>query len=93
VKIKSIAKNQTELTFALYHGQMTVFFSYKTPVAYVYDRSYAKKTEKWYSTTTTRHINAFFDRHGFDGKAVDTIPQKQLDNIIENTQKVQLETI
>jgi hypothetical protein len=89
MKLKSIGKNQTELTFDLHHGQITVFFSYETPVAYkyqtsaIYDKSYAKKTEKQYSATTTRHINKFFDRYGFNGKTVETIPQQELDDIIK----------
>lgn len=93
MKLKSIAKNQIELSFDLYHGTMTVFFSYETPVAYVYDRAYAKKTEIKYSVTTTKHINKFFDRYGFNGKTVETIPQKQIDKIIENHQRLQLNTI
>lgn len=92
MKLKSIAKNQTELTFNLYHGQMIVFFSYETPVACVFDRSHAKKTENHYSSTTTKHINKFFERYGFNGKTVETIPQKQLNQIIEKHQRLQLQT-
>ena len=87
MNLKSIAKNQTELTFDLYHGTMIVFFSYDTPVAYVFDRSHAKKTELKYSSTTTRHINSFFNRYDFDGKTVETIPQNKLNNIIETNSK------
>ena len=61
MKLKSIAKNQTEVTFNLHHGSIIVFFSYETPVSYVFDNAYARKTEKRYSSTTTKHINAFID--------------------------------
>lgn len=83
MKIKSVAKNQTELTFNMHHGVMTVFFSYETPVAYVFDSSYAKKTSTRFSSTTERHINAFFGRYGFNSRTVETIPQKDIDSIIK----------
>jgi len=87
MKLKSIAANQTELSFELYHGKMIILFSYETPVAYVFDRAYAKKTEVGYSTTTTRHINAFLGRYGFDSKQTETIEQEKLNNLIEINSK------
>jgi hypothetical protein len=84
MRLRSIAKNQTELTFNMYHGQMTVFFSYETPVAYLFDGNYARKTEKRFSNTTTKHINAFFARYGFNGKTVETIPQENISELINN---------
>lgn len=58
MKVKSIGANQTELTLA--NGDQ-VFFSYETPVAAIVDgRSY--KTEKKFSSTTTRHLNKWLGR-------------------------------
>jgi len=46
--------NRTELQ---YENGTCVFFSYQTPVAgYTPSESYVK-TDKWYSSTTTRHVN------------------------------------
>ena len=50
--------NRTELQ---YENGTCVFFSYQTPVAgYTPSESYVK-TDKWYSSTTTRHVNRWLD--------------------------------
>ena len=56
MKLTPIAANQTSVTF---NDGTEVFFSYKTPVAaYLPDKGYVK-TEKFYSVTTSRHINKY----------------------------------
>ena len=66
MKIKSIGKNQTILTFkspeiSIYPKHITVFFSYETPVAcYIGEQGYFKTREK-FSTTTTKHINKWLE--------------------------------
>ena len=56
MKLTPIAANQTSVTF---NDGTEVFFSYRTPVAaYLPDRGYVK-TEKFYSVTTSRHINKY----------------------------------
>ena len=58
MKLTPIAANQTELSFT---NGAQVFFSYKTPVAaYCPLRGYIR-TEKFWSSTTTRHINKWLD--------------------------------
>ena len=55
MKLNSIAKNQTEVTLS--NGDQ-VFFSYRTPVAcYIAKKGRYARTDAWYSSTTTRHIN------------------------------------
>ena len=81
MKLKSIAKNQTEINTTLNQKPLTVFFSYSTPVAYIYGKSHGKTSTK-FSTTTTRHVNAFFNRHGIDHKGVALIEQSTIDNLI-----------
>ena len=76
MKIKGIAKNQTELTL----NNTIVLFSYETPVACIED-NVGYKTITKYSSTTTRHINAFFVRHCITD--VKTVPQQEIDNIIK----------
>ena len=54
MKLTPIAANQNEVEFT---NGTQVFFSYKTPVAaYCPLRGYIR-TEKFWSSTTTRHIN------------------------------------
>ena len=59
MELKSIAKNRTVLIFN--RGITEILFSYETPVAgYSNDLGYIK-TDQWYSSTTTRHINKYLD--------------------------------
>ena len=45
-------------------SEARVLFSYRTPVAaYVFGRGYVK-TEKWWSVTTSRHINKWLEKMG-----------------------------
>ncbi len=56
MQLTPIAANQTSVSF---NDGTEVFFSYKTPVAaYLPDRGYVK-TDKFYSVTTSRHINKY----------------------------------
>ena len=56
MKLTPIAANQTSVSF---NDGTEVFFSYKTPVAaYLPSKGYVK-TEKFYSVTTSRHINKY----------------------------------
>lgn len=61
MKLFPIATNQTEVETA----DARIFFSYRTPVAaYVFGRGFVR-TENFYSTTTSRHINKWI---GVDSK-------------------------
>ena len=74
MQLTPIASNMTEVETS----KARVLFSYRTPVAaYVFGRGYVK-TEKWYSVTTTRHINKWI------GKDVTTeeVSQTYLDNLV-----------
>ena len=56
MQLTPIAANQTSVTF---NDGTEVFFSYRTPVAaYLPSKGYVK-TEKFYSVTTSRHINKY----------------------------------
>ena len=57
MKLHSYATNRTVLIFN--NGTTEVFFSYETPVAGYSDKLGYVKTDKWYSSTTTRHINKY----------------------------------
>ena len=54
MQLTPIAANQTSVSF---NDGTEVFFSYKTPVAaYLPDKGYVR-TSRFYSVTTSRHIN------------------------------------
>ena len=54
LQLKPIASNMTELTV----GDVTILFSYQTPVA-GWDDGGAFRTSKRYSVTTSKHINKY----------------------------------
>lgn len=64
MKIKSIAKNQTELHIKKnnkYLSDIIIFFSYQTPVAcHIQGQGFFKTAEKW-SVTTSKHISKWLD--------------------------------
>ena len=57
MKLKPIANNMNELTLA---NGTQVLFSYQTPVA-SWENGQFYKTEKFWSKTTSRHINKWVD--------------------------------
>ena len=74
MQLTPIAANQTELSFT---NGAQVFFSYKTPVAaYCPLRGYIR-TEKFWSSTTSRHINKWLK--GIT--EVTTVPQTVLQEL------------
>lgn len=75
MKIKPVGSNMTELQLDDVH----VLFSYETPVAAcIFGKGFVR-TEKWYSQTTTRHINKWLD--GVDAPEV---PQAFIDALINH---------
>lgn len=58
MNLQRIKLNQTEIV----QGDITVFFSYNTPVAFI-KGSHGYRTEKRWSVTTSKHIGQFFNRH------------------------------
>ena len=83
MNLKSIAANQTEIKT---NDKLLVFFSYETPVAFIDYRNKnfnTGKTNEFYSQTTTKHVNTFFTRHGYDPKTVGQVPQNKIDKLIK----------
>ena len=78
MNLKPIAANQNEVELP---SGVTVFFSYRTPVAaHIPGKGYIK-TEKHWSRTTSKHINQFIARNGGSG-AVMTKPQSFFDSLV-----------
>ena len=77
MQIKPIASNMTELTFTpketTAYGDFSVLYSYSTPVAGYKPNIGYVKTNQWYSSTTTRHINRYLNEY-CDVPNPDSIP-------------------
>ena len=77
MKLTPIAANRNVIS---YNDGTEVFFSYSTPVAgYSTELGYVK-TEQWYSSTTTRHINKYLD--GITNCA--EVSQETINNLVGN---------
>lgn len=72
MNLSTIGVNQTMITLA--DGKQ-IFFSYNTPVAAYIPGQGCLVTDKKYSMTTTRHINAWA------GKGCETRPQSFFDKL------------
>ncbi len=62
MKIKPIGANQTEFQYEYPGYEKTMLFSYETPVACILDGT-AFKTDKYWSKTTTKHINQWLKQY------------------------------
>ena len=76
MKLQSFAKNRTLLIFN--NGITEIFFSYETPVAGYSNKLGYVKTDEWYSSTTTRHINKYID-----GKAHTVVSQSVINDLLK----------
>ena len=75
MQLTPIASNMPEVETS----EARILFSYRTPVAaYVFGEGFVR-TEKWWSVTTSRHINKWI------GKDVTTeeVSQTYLDNLVQ----------
>lgn len=73
MQIKPIASNMTELEV----NNTTILFSYSTPVAGYSDEG-AFRTDKYYSVTTSKHINKYLG-----GKDVGRrVPQSYIEGLV-----------
>ena len=60
MKLQSFAVNRTLLSF---DDGTEIYFSYETPVAGYSNKLGYVKTNQWYSSTTTRHINRYLNEY------------------------------
>ena len=82
MQLTPIASNMTEVETS----EARILFSYRTPVAaYVFGRGYVK-TEKFWSVTTSRHINKWIDMDmpisGYVAVTTEKVPQTYLDKLV-----------
>ena len=79
MKLHSFATNRTLLTF---DDGTEVFFSYQTPVAGYSNSLGFVKTNQWYSSTTTRHINRYINDSTFRIDDVKTVDQDVINKLV-----------
>ena len=72
MQLTPIASNMTQVDL----NGFQVLFSYRTPVACLSDDNKYYRTDKFWSVTTSRHINKWLGNVEYD-----TIPQSALDMI------------
>ena len=74
MQLTPIATNMTEVETS----EARILFSYRTPVAaYVFGEGFVR-TEKWWSVTTSRHINKWIGKD----VAVKEVSQTYLDKLV-----------
>ncbi len=76
MKLSPIAANRNIVTF---NDGTEVFFSYETPVAGYSPVLGYVKTDKWYSSTTTRHINKYLNNI-----EACTVPQQTINELSQS---------
>lgn len=82
MKLTPLKSNMTEVEI----GDKTILFSYKTPVAYHQAGVGYAKTNKYWSVTTSKHINQWLKMNGFDasrGDGLREVEQEELDNLVK----------
>ena len=80
MKIKSIGANKTELHLK----DLTLLISYETPVSLIRYPGGALKTSKFFSVTTSKHINQWLRDNGFNPDNVPTMAQEFFDEFMES---------
>jgi hypothetical protein len=74
--LAQVAPNMTVVE----HGDLTILYSYETPVALLAP-SGGYMTEKKWSTTTSKHIGKFFAAYGYDKRGAGKLPQEDIEAI------------
>ena len=74
MKIKQLGSNQVEVVIP---GKARVLFSYNTPVAAFIEGRGWVKTNRFYSGTTSKHINKYLQ-----GLEYETVEQSELDELV-----------
>ena len=79
MNLKQVGSNMTELELS---GGLKILFSYQTPVACRWSNAsnshYFYKTDKFWSRTTSKHVNAWVEKGVTDVK-----PQDYFDSLVK----------
>jgi hypothetical protein len=81
MQLKSFAVNRTLL---LFDDGTEILFSYETPVAGYSNKLGYVKTNHWYSSTTTRHINRYLNDYSDvpNPEQIPSVDQSVINNLI-----------
>ncbi len=79
MKVQQVTISSTQISLA---DGTEVLFSYSTPVAALVPGKGWMRTEQFYSTTTSKHINRWFAEHKSTAAEVATVPQWDLDQLV-----------
>jgi hypothetical protein len=77
MKVQQVTTTSTQVSLS---DGTEVLFSYSTPVAALVPGKGWMRTEQFYSTTTSKHINAWLRKNC--GGEVQTVPQWDLDQLV-----------
>jgi hypothetical protein len=77
MKVQQVTTTSTQVTLA---DGTEVLYSYSTPVAALVPGRGWMRTEQFYSTTTSKHINAWLRKNC--GGTVQTVPQWEVDQLV-----------
>ena len=83
MKVRSIGSNKTELELK----DVLILISYETPVAAIRTKSLIPtvlKTDKYWSNTTSKHINQWLSDKGFKPSKVPSINQAWFNQLLED---------
>ena len=81
MRIKSLGSNKTEVELK----DLKILVSYSTPVSCIrYNGKGVLKTSKFFSITTSKHINQWLESNGYNPKLVPLMDQKYFDNLLED---------
>ena len=84
LRLNPVATNQTELKITNLQGTgLTVFFSYKTPVAYHITGEYPVVTSTKHSQTTSKHINQWLSKNGFSKEHIVEAHQQDIESSVD----------
>jgi hypothetical protein len=77
MKVQQVSTTSTQVSLA---DGTEVLFSYSTPVAALVPGRGWMRTEQFFSTTTSKHINAWLRKNC--GGTVQTVPQWEVDQLV-----------
>jgi hypothetical protein len=79
MKVQQVTTTSTQISLA---DGTEVLFSYSTPVAALVPGKGWIRTEQFYSTTTSKHINRWFAENNSTAAEVASVPQWDLDQLV-----------
>ena len=77
--LEQVTTTSTQISLA---DGTEVLFSYSTPVAALVPGKGWIRTEQFYSTTTSKHINRWFAENKSTAAEVATVPQWEVDQLV-----------